>query len=316
MLLEALGADQARCPACRPPSAVHRLRDGIWRLLAPDREAFFQQFIAEYEAVRRSESRGCDDPAYYRALPFSDLTGRFCDQWRIRAKSFRTLVDRVLPRLEALPPASVGAPTRGARPMGARRSGARRLRVLDLGAGNGWLSYRLSMRGHHVVAVDLLTNTFDGLGAHSHYDAAITPVQAEFDRLPFDHGQADLAIFNASLHYSAHYETTLREALRVLSEDGWLVILDSPVYRDSSSGEQMVREREAYFEQTYGFPSNSIPSENYLTFERLNQLQVKLGIRWELFKPFYGWRWALKPWWARLRASREPARFLLIVGHR
>jgi SAM-dependent methyltransferase len=144
----------------------------------------------------------------------------------------------------------------------------------------------------------------------------MTPVQAEFDRLPFDRGQADLAIFNASLHYSTNYETTLREALRVLREDGWLVILDSPVYRDPASGEQMVREREAYFERAYGFPSNALPSENYLTFERLEQLKAALDLRWAFLKPFYGWRWTLKPWWARLRASREPAQFLVIVGCR
>jgi SAM-dependent methyltransferase len=291
MPLEALRTDEGQCPAC---GTLYPQRDGIWRFLTPEREAFFKQFIAEYAIVRQAEGRGCDDPAYYRALPFVDLTGRFCDQWRIRARSFRTLAERVLPGLEA--------------------GRARPLRVLDLGAGNGWLSYRLSMRGHYVVAVDLLTNASDGLGAHVHYDAAITPVQAEFDRLPFGRGQADLAIFNAALHYSTQYETTLREALRALRGDGRLVILDSPVYRDPSSGEQMVREREAHFEQVYGFPSNALPSENYLTFERLHQLKAALGLRWEFFKPFYGWRWALKPWRARLRATREPAQFLLIVG--
>jgi SAM-dependent methyltransferase len=171
--------------------------------------------------------------------------------------------------------------------------------------------------------VDLLVDAFDGLGTHIHYDVPFTPVQAEFDRLPFDAGQADLAIFNASLHYSTNYEITLREALRVLQRDGCLVILDSPIYHDPSSGKQMVQEREKQFEQKYGFASNAIPSENFLTFERLDQLGAALGLRWEQVKPFYGWRpalrdwrWALRPWVARLRGSREPAQFLIVVGRR
>lgn len=289
--LEALSPDEQRCPA---DETFYRRQDGIWRFLTPERGAFFQQFMREYETVRRGEGRGLEDPAYYRSLPFKDLTGHFCEEWRIRAKSFQLFVERVLLPFET--------------------QHSRLLKVLDLGAGNGWLSYRLARRGHQVVAVDLLSNTFDGLGTHTYYDAAFTPVQAEFDRLPLDGGQVDLAIFNASLHYSTNYEMTLGEALRVLRKDGCLVILDSPTYHDPSSGAQMVREREAKFEQTYGFPSNAIPSENYLTFERLDQLEAALGLRWELVKPFYGWRWALRPWRAHLRGHREPAQFLVIVG--
>jgi len=291
--LEAAGPEALRCPA---DGAVYRRVDGIWRFLLPEREAFFQQFMREYETVRRAEGRGSDDPAYYRALPFEDRTGRFRDDWRIRAKSFQTLVERVLVPLEA--------------------ERERPLVILDLGAGNGWLSYRLAQRGHAVAAVDLLTNAFDGLGAHVHYDAAFTPVQAEFDRLPFTDGGADLVVFNASLHYSTDYERTLGEALRVLRSDGRLVIMDSPVYRDARSGEQMVREREAQFEAKYGFPSDALPSENYLTYDRLEELAEALGLRWELIRPFYGWRWALRPWKARLLGRREPAQFLVIVGRR
>jgi SAM-dependent methyltransferase len=296
------------CPVCRKPlervapgerrccadGTHYSCEEGIWRFLTAERAAYFQQFMQEYETVRRGEGRGSDDLTYYRALPFEDLTGRYTDQWAIRARSFQALVDRVIA------------------PMEAERS--RPLKTLDLGGGNGWLSYRLSQRGHYVGAVDLLTNPMDGLGAYMYYDLTFVPIQAEFDRLPLVEDEVDLAIFNASLHYSTDYETTLREALRVLREDGRLVILDTPVYRDPSSGQQMVREREARFEGEYGFPSNALPSQNYLTCEQLEHLEARLGLRWQRIVPFYGWRWSLKPYWARLRGSREPAQFMLIVG--
>lgn len=293
MPLKTPAPDERRCPA---DGTSYRRVDGIWQFLLPERAAYFRQFIQEYETVRRAEGRGSDDPAYYRALPFEDLTGRFRDDWHIRARSFQTLVEWILPTIEA---------KRG-----------RPLKILDLGAGNGWLSYRLAGRGHQVAAVDLLTNAFDGLGAHVHYDVAFTPVQAEFDRLPFVGDQVDLAVFNGSLHYSVDYETTLNEALRVLRADGRLVIMDSPVYHDATSGEQMVREREAQFEEAYGFPSNAIPSENYLTYDRLDELAGASGLIWKIIEPFYGWRWASKPWKARLLGRREPAKFVVVVGKR
>lgn len=33
-------------------------------------------------------------------------------------------------------------------------------------------------------------------------------------------------------------------------------------------------------------------------------------------QPSYGWRWAMRPFLARLRGQREPARFALLVGQR
>ncbi|MFQ5737469.1 MAG: class I SAM-dependent methyltransferase [Acidobacteriota bacterium] len=250
--------------------------------------------MREYQVIRQAEGRGARDPGYYRALPYQDLSGRFQRNWRIRAVSYRTLLARVLPVSQ-----------------GKRRHSSR---ILDLGAGNGWLSYRLSKQGHQVVAVDLLTNAEDGLGSHVYYDAPFTPVQAEFEHVPFQSKQFDLCIFNASFHYSTCYEATLREALRLLVPGGKVVIMDTPVYNDGSSGERMVRERELYFEKTYGFPSNSLPSRNYLTYDGLKELETGLALKWSRIQPFYGWRWTLKPWKAWLLRRREPAQFLLVVG--
>jgi hypothetical protein len=78
----------------------------------------------------------------------------------------------------------------------------------------------------------------------------------------------------------------------------------------------MVREREAAFQRAYGFPSNALASEGYLSEARLAALATALGLRWRRIAPFYGWRWALRPLLARLRGRREPARFLVLVGTR
>lgn len=289
--LEAPASDTLYCPVDETP---YQRVDGVWRFLLSEREDYFRQFVAEYGAVRQAEGRGDADPQYYRALPYRDLSGRFSDDWRIRARSYGAFESQVV------------------KPLAARRS--RPLVVIDVGAGNGWLSNRLAQAGHMVAAVDLLTNDFDGLGAHVHYDVDFTPVQAEFDRLPFLGDQADLVIFNGSLHYAVDYGVTLAEARRVLRSDGVLVVMDSPIYRDAASGAQMVREREAHFKAEYGFPSDALPSENYLTFARLEELAPALDLNWDLIRPSYGWRWRLRPLKARLLGRREPAQFVLAVG--
>jgi SAM-dependent methyltransferase len=275
--------------------------DGIWRFLSVEQTEHYKQFMFEYETVRLAEGRGPREAAYYRALPYHDLSARMSADWRIRARSFDALIMQVVRPLE---------------------QPGRRLAVLDLGAGNGWLSHRLALRGHRVAAVDLLDNDFDGLACLKYYeygtvlphDAGFTPVQAEFDQLPFPAGGADLVIFNASLHYSVNIRATLAEALRVLAEDGMLVVLDSPVYQDAGSGQKMVREREARFKERFGFPSNAMPSENFLTYSFLKTLETQLAISWQLITPFYGLGWLLRPLKAALRASREPAKFHIIVG--
>jgi SAM-dependent methyltransferase len=304
------GADsriQFACPRCRgkleagegtyhcpEDGLVFERRQGVWRFLLPERAVALAEFIEQYETVRADEGWGSDDGRYYRALPYADLSGWYADIWRIRAASFDSLMAEVVkPQADEL---------------------ARPLRILDLGAGNGWLSYRLAQAGHAPVAVDLISSRRDGLGAHVHYDVAFTPVQAEYDRLPFQAGSVDLLIYNASLHYAPDFLATLAEGLKALAPGGRLAIMDSPLYRDRASGEAMVRERAERFDRQYGFRGEANPSEGYLSYDRLESLAAGLGLQWSFIEPAYGWRWALRSWLARLRAGREAATFLVIVG--
>jgi SAM-dependent methyltransferase len=270
--------------------------DGIWRFLLPESEAHYARFIADYEAVRRSEGRGSPSENYYRALPFKDLSGHFTADWAIRGRSYNVLVKNVLTRLQD--------------PL------ERSLKIIDLGAGNGWLSNRLAAQGDRVIAVDLLVNEQDGLGAWKYYDQSFTPVQAEYNHLPIMDRYADAVIFNASFHYSEDYAKTLAEALRVLANEGRVVIMDSPIYRRAASGEKMVEERQVQFTKKHGFASDNLQSENYLTYARLGELAQQLRVTWKIMTPFYGLRWTLRPVVAMLLRRREPAKFHLIVGRK
>lgn len=285
-------------PTCAVCGFEFQFERGIWKALAPSRENRFEQFMREYQMVRAREGRGSSGAHFYLGLPYKDLTGRNTWQWKIRGRSFRFLAQKILPVLE--------------------QSYGRGIDILDLGAGNCWMSYRLALRGHRPVAVDLLSNHQDGLGAARHYLVYLPHrfprLQAEMDRLPFDDGQFDVAIFNASFHYSEDYLRTLREALRCLRRPGQVLIMDSPFYERDESGRRMVEERHAEFQRKYGFRSDSIPSREYLTAEMLEGIGREAGVQWQRFRPWCGLGWALRPLRARLLGRREPAKFYIVWG--
>lgn len=248
-------------------------------------------FIEQYGLVRQAEGRGSTDAAYYRALPYADLTGCNRWQWRIRARTFDHFLRRILTPLE----------TRLSRP----------LDRLDLGAGNGWMSWRLSQWGHRVMAVDIFDANGDGLGAMRKY-AQLNAVNTDFDELPFPAATFDAAIYNASVHYSPNYERTRREAIRCLRPGGKIIILDSPVYTRAEHGEKMRQERQSLFERVYGFRSEALGSIEYLDRAALRRLSHDLHIKWHFSKPWYGWAWTLRPALALLRGTRPPSKFFVI----
>ena len=270
---------------------------GIVNALLPERLAYYTRFLEDYEHIRAEEGRGAKNDEYYLALPHKDQSGRNSRQWEIRACSFDYLLEHVLHKY-----LHVGG------------------RILDVGAGNCWMSYRLRLEGYSPVSVDLLTNDRDGLGAAEHYRSRLPNLfprfQAEFARLPFRNEQFDAIVFNASFHYAEDYEATLREAIRCVRSGGLVIISDTPWYTSEASGMEMVIERHATFLQRFGTESNSIKSAEYLTDERLQTLEQKLSVRWTVHAPRYGLRWAMRPLAAKLFNRREPSRFRIYVARK
>ena len=286
-----------------------RLVGGLWCAESSPSE---QRFLEGYCQVRRAEGWGSPDPEDLRALPFEDRTGRHPEIWRIRATSYRLLLGQL--------------------------SQVSR-RIVDLGAGNGWLALRLAARGHRVAAVDLLRDGLDGMSAGLSLPESrdVTWIQSSFDRVPLEPGSCDAAVFNGSLHYSTDPGRTLREARRLLSPRGRIVVLDSPLYRRVRSGERMIEERRQQWlaaglegaASSQG--SASTPAADplasdrrqsdrrpigFLTRQRLDRWGQELGIQWRYYKLPLGWRWHLAPYVLPWIGRREPARFPVVVGRR
>jgi len=252
------------------------------------------RFRAEYGAHREAEGRGLTS-ADALALPYLS-SGPFARQWTVRARSFDGLVQTVL-----LP---------------AIAECARPLSVLDLGAGNGWLSYRAALAGNDALAVDVREDSVDGLGAGHCYQER-TPgrfqrVVASFDALPLEYASFDVAVFNAALHYALDLTAALREAVRVLRTGGRLVILDSPFYASEADGAAMVADKHRDAELCFGNRADALlalPFVEYLTRDRLEAASAGLGLAWRRHRIRYPLWYEARPLIAWLRRQRSPSRF-------
>jgi SAM-dependent methyltransferase len=260
-----------------------------------------QRFTEAYAAQREAEGRRLSGEMLL-ALPHL-RSGPLARQWAVRARTFDAFMVRVI------------------RPMAA--AAGRPLQVLDLGAGNGWLSYCVAMEGHLATAVDVRDDEVDGLGASQLFlersDGRMRTVVAGFDALPAADASFDVAVFTASLHYATDLAPVLKEAARVVRPGGRLAILDSPFYRREAEGLAMVDEKAAGASQQFGARAEtlmSLPFIEFLTRERLAKASAPLGLTWRRSRVSYPLWYELRPLQARLRGARTPSRFDLWIGVR
>lgn len=252
------------------------------------------RFREAYGAHRAAEGRALDTPSLL-ALPYL-TTGPQAKQWSVRARSYDAFVARVL------------------RPLHVERG--RALTVLDVGAGNAWLSARAAREGHQAIAIDVRSDAVDGLGAGAPFVATsegrLQRIAGSFDALPVMDASADIIVFNASLHYAVDLVATLAESCRVLRSGGRIAVVDSPFYRRDADGQAMVAEKRRTARQAFGARAEelmALPFVEYLTSSRLEGASKGLGLTWRRHRVRYPLWYELRPLMARLRGARTPSRF-------
>jgi SAM-dependent methyltransferase len=281
------GDDAVVCTAC---GGRYARRGGVWRFLSTARGDRLEPFIRQYRAVRQQEGRRATAADYYRRLPTVPPSDPHAGDWQIRRETYHHLLGHVL------------------------AAGPLPIQVLDLGAGSGWLSHRLSALGHRTVAVDALDDEVDGLGAARFYDTQFAAVQADFDALPFSPAQFDLVVFNGSLHYAPDMPATLERAHRMLAPGGALVVMDSPMFGADGDGSQMVSDTLRRFTTVCGISDVVQQGIGYVTFATLGAIADRLNLRPQ-FVPSRGpLTWRLRRNLARFRLRRAPAAFGLWVA--
>jgi ubiquinone/menaquinone biosynthesis C-methylase UbiE len=279
---------ELKCPRCGgavqhqtcSDCAFHiRTVQGILHALPPERVAYYARFVEEYERICREQSSPPRSDKYYLDLPYRS-SGSSAD-WASRGRSFDCLLWRVLK--PALP---------------------RNARILDIGAGNCWLSYRLALAGYNPCAVDLLMNDQHGLKAAEHYQNYLPEffprIRADMGQLPFRDGQFHAAIFNASIQYADDVEVALREALRCCMASGLVIISDTPIHPSAKNTRR----------------STTGPPAPFLTDESINKLGLRLKICWTVHSAQFGSKWTLRRMYAMLRNRPEPPEFPIYAARK
>jgi hypothetical protein len=190
------------------------MEDGIWRMMPPDQRAAADAYAERYRSRRKSQGWQRLEALQMAALPDISPPGWDKIYWPVRRQSYRALTSWL---------------------KGFSDGYDRPLRIVDMGAGVGWLASRLAVEGHDVVALDINCGDAFGLKAagrlRSELSADMSLVQGDIDQPPFQQASVDLLIYNASLHYASDIMGCLSRAAATLHQGGGLVIMDSPISR-------------------------------------------------------------------------------------
>jgi len=207
------GSDGLGCAGC---GRSFPIQNRVPALLRPEDAARLAIFSHQYRQDRLRDNWQPMTPETALALPFGHPSGYPPLYWEVRRQSYRALM-QLLAREG--PPPEAGP-------------------IADLGAGTGWLSYRLAQAGYRVLALDASLDEFFGLGAAEVYlaSASFLRVQGDLEHPPLLTGKLCLIIFNASLHYAGDLEGTLCRSAQILQPGGRWIALDTPITRQPRPG--------------------------------------------------------------------------------
>jgi ArsR family transcriptional regulator len=128
-----------------------------------------------------------------------------------------------------------------------------RVRIADLGAGDGTLSRLLARQAESVHCVDnspRMVQVGRALAKKEHL-RNLTYVLGNIEKVPLPDRSIDLALLSQALHHAENPRQALAEAFRILKPGGRLLILDLRAHRFEKA-------RELYADRWLGFKENDL----------------------------------------------------------
>jgi len=143
----------------------------------------------------------------------------------------------------------------------------RKLKILDLGCGNGIASYAFACLGHNVSAIDPDTSEDVGLGATARLastvsNGSIETFQAFAESLPFPNSTFDIVYARQALHHFSNLQEGLAECSRVLKPQGLLLATREHVVNNE---EQLKAFLESHILHKLHGGENAYPLKNYIS---------------------------------------------------
>jgi 2-polyprenyl-3-methyl-5-hydroxy-6-metoxy-1,4-benzoquinol methylase len=241
------------CPECHQPldptllvcPNAHQfsVRDGVLVLLAEIFAAELQVFSATLRQMRTDTSKRLSAPAIYDQLPCA-LSMQQYKEWRTRCRDLQ-LVKRLITNH-----------------FGPR--GTVSLKILDVGAYNGWLSHNLARLGHEVTGIEYFRDPFDGLGARQFHTAVWYPIQMDLLDLSLLDQMYEVVIMNHGLCFFPNPVSYVEQLLKKVAPGGLFVAIGLQFWRNPRKRQEQIAARQRAYLQRYGRQMLLRPAPGYL----------------------------------------------------
>ena len=147
-----------------------------------------------------------------------------------------------------------------------------KIRIADLGAGEGLISQLLANRAESVVCVDNSPKMveFGSELAEKNGFTNLTYKLGDIEEVPLKDKSVDLALLSQALHHAQHPQSAVEEAYRILKPGGQLIVLDLLEH-------DFEKARELYADVWLGFSENTL--YRYLKSAGFQQVKVDVVAR-------------------------------------
>lgn len=147
-----------------------------------------------------------------------------------------------------------------------------KIKIADLGAGEGLVSQLLANRADSVVCVDnspKMVEFGSDLAAKNGF-SNLTYKLGDIEQVPLQDKSVDLALLSQALHHAQHPQAAVEEAYRILKPGGQLIIIDLLEHHFEKA-------RELYADLWLGFSENML--YQYLRAAGFQQVKVDVVAR-------------------------------------
>lgn len=196
------------------------IQNGVYILSTIDNE-----FETTYLKVREKENRIYSD-GELRNLPFASDSNPHKKEWELRAKSYLRF-ERYLKSQNIV------------------------MNILDLGCGNGWFCGQLSNSFNlNFYCFDInLTELYQGRRVF--HSEKVIFIYADIFEAALPDNSFDIVIINAAIQYFPDLKNLLNRLLPILTDQGEIHIIDSPIYSENEAIKAKQRTKDYYSEMGF-----------------------------------------------------------------
>ena len=227
-------------------------------------------FEDSYLAVRKKENRLYPDDIV-KVLPYYSGDARLNEEWKVRQRSLKSF----LQYLNQTKP---------------------RKTILELGCGNGWFSNQLARHtSSEIVGVDINKTEIEQAARVFADTSNVTFLLGDIMELSLFRNTFDLIILASSMQYFKEINSLVHQLLDMLSGNGEIHIIDSPVYANHKVSEAQERS-DKYFK---GFNSNLDAFYFHHTWSAFQEFNTVIQYKPSIFSPVwkkFGVRTLPFPW--------------------